>query len=276
MNNLIDIIKEIFPGNEFFIDKYSDSISLLDTYGIQTALRKAAFLSQIGHESGGFRSVEENLNYSADRLTIVFPKYYNHNEALDHHRQPQRIANRIYANRMGNGPESSGDGWKYRGRGLIQLTGKYNYQKFGDFSGSDVLSNPDYLLTPEGAIYSAIWFWDTNGCSGFADRGDIEGLTKKINGGINGLAHRKDLYNRFLPLLEEYISNLSIGDDTMKPEHLVKIYTVEQSPIVIDVSEKIDNTLEGYKSAAVIPVTQEELPDLNNKSKNKNKKTLLN
>lgn len=258
MNNLIDIIKEVFPGNEFFIDKYSDSISLLDTYGIQTALRKAAFLSQIGHEGGGFRSVEENLNYSADRLTIVFPKYYNHNEALDHHRQPQRIANRVYANRMGNGPENSGDGWKYRGRGLIQLTGKYNYQKFGDFCGVDVITNPDYLTTPMGAMYSAIWFWDVNGCNTFADKGDIVGLTKKINGGINGLDHRKQLYDKFLPLMTEFINNLSISDDTMSPVDRDGIYTVEQAPIVID----INDPLEDYKSASVIPVTQELLSDI--------------
>lgn len=264
MNNesLIEIIKEVFPGNEFFIEKYENVLSFMDLYGINTPERKAAFLSQVGHESNGFRSIEENLNYSSDRLSVVFPKYFNNNEALDYHRQPKKIASRVYANRMGNGPESSGDGWSYRGRGLIQLTGKYNYQKFSDFSGHDVLTNPDYLLTPEGAMYSAIWFWDVNGCNSFADKNDIQGLTKKINGGINGLEHRKDLYNKFLPLLNEYFNNLPIGDDTINPIE-EKHYTDEQTPIVININDPLPE----FESAAVIPVIQEKLPDIKPKKK---------
>ncbi|MCX6783302.1 MAG: glycoside hydrolase family 19 protein [Candidatus Levybacteria bacterium] len=257
-NSLIDNINEVIPGNEFFVNKYESVLSLLDMYGIQTAMRKSAFLAQIAHESGGFRAVEENLNYSSDRMLVVFPKYFNKNESLDYHRNPQRIANRVYANRMGNGNEASGDGWRYRGRGLIQLTGKNNYQKFSDFCGVDVIINPDYLTTPMGAMYSAIWFWDVNGCNTFADKGDIVGLTKKINGGINGLDHRKQLYDKFLPLMNEFINNLSIGDDTMPPMDQVAIYTVEQAPIVIDINDPLPD----YKSAAIVPVIQEPLPDI--------------
>ncbi len=230
---IINIIKKVFPKTPpNVIEQYSGSISHMNLYLINTPLRQAAFLSQLGHESGGFMYTEENLNYSASRLLEVFPKYFTKNETPHFHRNPEKIANRVYANRMGNGNEASGDGWKYRGRGLIQLTGRNNYQRFSDFIGVDAVNNPDYIKTPDGCFISAIWFWDVNGCNRYADAGDITGLTKVINGGINGLSHRLELYNKFLPLLEEYNKNV------VKPEPYVPMEELEEElpPIVIDVS----------------------------------------
>ena len=231
--SIINIIKKVFPKTPpNIIDQYRSSITHMDLYLINTPLRQAGFLSQLGHESGGFMYVEENLNYSADRLVEVFPKYFTKNESGKYHRNPEKIANRVYANRMGNGDEASGDGWKYRGRGLIQLTGKANYQKFSDFIGIDAVNNPDYIKTPDGSFISAIWFWDVNACNKFCDNKDVVGLTKRINGGINGLSHRIELFNTFLPLLEEHDKTV------VKPEPYAPAELLEETlpPIVIDVS----------------------------------------
>ena len=160
-------------------------------FDIDTDTRIAAFLSQCAHESGGFVRLEENLNYSADRLLVVFPKYFRDRAtALHYARQPEAIANRVYASRMGNGDESSGDGWAYRGRGLIQLTGATNYRLCGDALGVDLLSTPDLLTEYTYAASSAAWFWHDRGCNKYADSGDFEGLTRRINGGLNGLEDR--------------------------------------------------------------------------------------
>lgn len=179
------------------IDKYYDSlVSAMSTYGITTNNQQAMFLVQLLHESGRLSVVMENLNYSADGLLRTFPKYYrNTAEANAHARQPQKIASRVYANRMGNGDEASQEGWKYRGRGLIQITGKNNYSGFSKSSGVDVLSNPDYLTTPDGAAASAAWFWKVNGLNSYADNQDIKGASVRINGGTNGLDDRIKLWN---------------------------------------------------------------------------------
>lgn len=146
------------------------------------------FLAQCSHESGGFRTLRENLNYSSERLLQVFPKYFTKELAEKYGRHPEMIANRVYASRMGNGDEKSGDGWKYRGRGLIQLTGKSNYEAF--FKSNPGYS-PEYLETSEGAAKSAVWFWKSRGLD---KETDVVKITKKINGGVNGLNDRKSKY----------------------------------------------------------------------------------
>ena len=159
--------------------------------GIITPLRQAHFLSQVAHESGSLNTVSENLNYSAEALQKVFKKYFPDSAiAWKYARQPQAIANRVYANRMGNGSEASGDGWKYRGAGLIQLTGKNNHEAFAKAVGKPLEAVGDYLRTPEGAVHSACWFWATNGLNKLADADDVRAVTKRINGGYIGLEDR--------------------------------------------------------------------------------------
>ena len=158
--------------------------------------RAAHFFAQTAHESGNFKAFSENLNYSAKGLRSTFGKYFPTSlSAQMCARQPQRIANRVYANRMGNGPESSGDGWKFRGRGALQLTGKNNYQAFSDYIGRpDIMDNPD-LVAGELCFESALWFFDKNKLWGICDKGvndaAILALTKRINGGTHGLDDRR-------------------------------------------------------------------------------------
>ncbi len=163
-------------------------------FQINTPLRLAHFLAQCGHESGGFKATSENLNYSAKGLMGIFKKYFP-TEALAnaYQRQPQKIANRVYANRMANGDEASGDGYKFRGRGYIQLTGKDNYTRFGNAIGENILSNPD-VVSGKYALLSAAWFWSNNGLNKLADGGATDAvvttITKRVNGGTIGLADR--------------------------------------------------------------------------------------
>ena len=171
-------------------------------YEIDSTVRQAMFLSQIAHESGNFRFVEENLNYSVNGLRSVFGKYFANDEiAAQYARQPERIANRVYANRMGNGDEDSGDGWKYRGRGLIQLTGKNNYLTYAMQSNNDSLIDPQIVIEPEYATDSAGWFWATNGLNRLADKGDVKRVTRKVNGGYNGLTDRSAKFGKLMIIL---------------------------------------------------------------------------
>jgi len=173
----------------------------LDRFEINSPLRKSHFLAQVGHESGGFKFVVENLNYSAKALYGMFRKYFPTLEAANAYaRQPEKIANKVYANRMDNGTEQSGDGWKYRGRGLIQLTGKANYQMFSDDAQQDFIANPDRVARPEWALSSACWFWKKNNINRYADEDDIHMVTKRINGGYNGIEHRQHLLDEFKKL----------------------------------------------------------------------------
>jgi len=159
-------------------------------------------LAQCGHESAGFTVLAENLNYSAEGLSKVFPKRFPTAAAAQpYHRQPEKIANKIYCDRMGNGSEASGDGYKYRGSGFIQLTGKDNYSSFAKFINKPLDETVDYCKTLEGALESACWFWHVNRINVFADSGDIVAMTKKINGGVLGLDERKKHYNEALKLL---------------------------------------------------------------------------
>ena len=164
---------------------------LLDDYEINTPLRVAHFIAQCAHESGNFVFIKENLNYKAASLQKIFGKYFPTAElAQQYANKPEQIANRIYASRMGNGPEASGDGYRYCGRGLIQLTGKDNYTFFAGSLGIGVEEASEYLATFEGAAQSACWFWEQNNLNRFADANDVKGLTRAINGGYIGLDDR--------------------------------------------------------------------------------------
>ena len=180
--------------------------NVFPTYEINTPQRVAAFLAQCGHESGGWTVFEENLNYSAQGLNGTFRKYFPTVEsATPYARKPEMIANKIYANRMGNGAPESGDGYKYRGRGPIQLTGRSNYTSFAKDMFEDwqnVVDNPDWVTSDRDfALMSAIWFWNTNKLNVQADAGDIKLMTKKINGGYIGLEDRIKHYNEAIHLL---------------------------------------------------------------------------
>lgn len=172
--------------------------SLFEKYGLNTDLRIAHFMAQIEHESG-INPISENLNYSAQGLQKTFPNYFKTFKLqVDYQRKPELIANRVYANRMGNGNESSGEGWKYRGRGFIQITGKENYYRLHLDTDIDCVKNPDLLLEEANAMISALWFWNLKGLNKFADKNDIVAITKRINGGLNGIEHRKQLLKKYL------------------------------------------------------------------------------
>jgi putative chitinase len=187
---------KIFPNcntPSVWVDLLNENL----TKDISGPLILPAFLSQIGHESQEFNVLVENLNYSAVGLIKTFGKYFNENSAKLYARQPEKIASLVYANRLGNGDEKSKDGWTYRGRGLIQITGKSNYIgcSIGLYGNQDVLLNfPELLEDPKLALKSAIWFWKKNNCSDVA--GNVKLLTKRINGGQNGLEEREELFIR--------------------------------------------------------------------------------
>ena len=188
-------MSELLPQNPF-ADQWCDALNkILPDYEINTPERVAAFIAQCAHESGGFKSLRENLNYRAESLMRTWPRHFPTMEiAQQYARQPERIANRAYANRMGNGNEASGDGWRYAGRGLIQLTGKNNYTAFANSIDMPLDEVPAYLETFDGAVHSACWFWATNNLNQFADTGDIRTMTRRINGGLNGLEDREQHY----------------------------------------------------------------------------------
>lgn len=172
-------------------------------FGIDSELRVAGFISQCAHESRMFTCPEENLNYRADTLQRIWSKHFDEETAAAYAHHPQKIANRAYANRMGNGDEDSGDGWTFHGRGFIQLTGHDNYQAFGDAIGEDVLSAPEEVAKPRLAALSAAWFWHKNGLNRFADAKDVVGLTQHVNGGTVGLKERQALFSKALDIFGE-------------------------------------------------------------------------
>ena len=192
-------LKEMIPKNPYVDQWYTALSEILPEYDINTPQRVAAFLAQCAHESGGFIFLKENLNYKAASLRKVFPKYFPDDAtAAEYANKPEKIANRVYANRMGNGDENSGDGWRYCGRGLIQLTGKNNYTFFAASLDIPVEEASEYLQTFEGAVQSACFFWEQNKLNQWADNGDILTLTKRINGGTIGLEDRKNHYEHAL------------------------------------------------------------------------------
>lgn len=177
----------------YFMEGLQEAV---DSYDISTPTRLQYFLAQIAHESGGFTRTQEDLYYSESELLAVFPAYFTSSEAQQYAENQKMIANRVYANRMGNGDESSGDGYKYRGRGLIQITGKSNYSEISPILGLDdqLIANPDLLF--QHCAKSAGAFWKLNDLNQFADAHDFISLTRAINGGLNGLADRQEWLNR--------------------------------------------------------------------------------
>lgn len=189
-------------------------------FEINTEQRVAAFLAQTAHESGGYTMLTENLNYRAATLAACWPNRFAElgpnkkpkrdakgaliptKVALSIEKKPELIANMVYSSRMGNGPPQSGEGWKYRGRGLKQLTGKDNYKRCGDALNLDLVNNPDLLLEPMPAARSAGWFWKVNNLSPLADASDIKGMTKKINGGFIGLEARQALFDKIMAAIK--------------------------------------------------------------------------
>jgi putative chitinase len=191
-----DQLSKMIKGNKY-LDNWYDALKLLlPEYDINTNQRIAAFMAQSAHESGGYTAFEENLKYSAAGLRRTFAKYFTTDElARDYASRSNRqeaIANRVYANRYGNGNEASGDGWRYRGRGIFQLTFHDNYKAFGESLDPTLTpqETSEYMATFEGAVQSACWFWETKNLNKYADKGDLKGMTRVINGGYNGLEDR--------------------------------------------------------------------------------------
>jgi putative chitinase len=205
MQITIDQLRQLLPRNPY-VEQWHQALSqLFPVYQIDTPQRIAAFIAQCSHESAGFTALKENLNYRWVTLRKIFPKYFPTDELAQQYaalpNKQEAIANRCYANRMGNGTEESGDGYRYCGRGLIQLTGKNNYTLFAESLEMAVEEVPEYLGTFEGAAQSACWFWETNNLNRFADAGDIRGLTRAINGGYIGLEDRIKHYEHALHVL---------------------------------------------------------------------------
>jgi putative chitinase len=205
-----EILQNFFPNNKEIDGWYEALIEILPKYDINTDRRVAAFLAQTAHESGNYTTLKENLNYSASGLAATWPKRFAvpgvkpitpSALAKAIARKPELIANNVYSNRLGNGSAESGDGWKYRGRGLIQLTGKENYSNFAQSIGMDLDEVLEYLETKKGAVESACWFWKRNNLNLLADKQDITLMSKRINGGTIGLNDRKENYETIVALI---------------------------------------------------------------------------
>ena len=198
-------LKQLLPKNPYVEHWHHALFQLLPDYDINTPNRIAAFVAQCAHESGGFMVLKENLNYKAATLRKIFPKYFPNDQiAQEYASKPNKqvaIASKVYANRMGNGDEASQEGYKFCGRGLIQLTGRSNYQAFADSLEMNIDDVPEYLATFEGASQSACWYWESQKLNQWADAGDILTLTKRINGGTIGLEDRKKHYDHALHVL---------------------------------------------------------------------------
>jgi putative chitinase len=205
MELTLEQLKQLLPKNPYVEHWHRALSQLLPDYEINSPKRIAAFIAQCSHESAGFTALKENLNYKAATLRKIFPKYFPDDATANAYAnrldRQQAIANKVYGNRMGNGPEESGDGFRYCGRGLIQLTGKQNYTWFAASLGIPVEEASEYLQTFEGAAQSACWFWETNKLNQWADTGDMVTLTKRINGGTIGLDDRIKHYEHALHVL---------------------------------------------------------------------------
>lgn len=199
----LEQFRKIFPNCKEPVNWFNALSSILPQQNITTKNQVMCFLAQCGHESAEFNTLRENFNYSAEGLLKVFPKYFTPALAQQYARKPEKIANRVYANRMGNGPEESGDGFKYRGVGLIQLTFKSNILECSKaiFGDDRAVKTPEILLDKENAVKSACWFWNKNNLNILADKLAIESLTKKINGGTIGLSERIKLLNKIQKIL---------------------------------------------------------------------------
>jgi len=200
-------LRILIPENQEYQEWFDDMNCVLPKYSIVTIERVAGFIAQCAHESNNFRTLEENLNYSEEALLRVFPRYFGNGKinAADYARNPEKIANYVYMdqNRMSRsalGNVNPGDGWKFRGRGLKQLTGRSNYAAFGKTVGMTAEQAVDYVATKKGALESACWFWQSADCNSFADRFDIVGMSRRINGGTIGLEDRQRRWDQALGL----------------------------------------------------------------------------
>lgn len=204
----LELLQKICPKTKSSVlEKYVEPFNVVGEHYnmLENPKRIAAFIAQTAHESGGFNFVQENLNYGAKGLMGTFKKYFPTEEiAKQYERKPEKIANRVYANRMKNGDEASGDGFKFRGRGLIQLTGRDNYTRFANALGKSLDETIEFLETAEGAVSSAGWFWDVNKLNIYCDKDDFIGLTRRINGGTIGLEDRKHHYHLALEALGKH------------------------------------------------------------------------
>lgn len=237
-------VHAILHGNAAADEWYALMSELLPKYEINTPARVAGFIAQCSHESNGFKVLEENLNYSAEGLNKIFPKYFIKagRDAQAYHRQPEKIANIVYASRMGNGDTASGEGYKFRGRGVIQLTGKDNYTRFGksiELTADEVV---DYLATKKGALESACWYWSTNGLNATADAQDIVAMTKKINGGTIGLEDRKKHFNHALQVLGNTAPPVAVNDQITDS---VTLKVGASGPAVVKLQKALGVTADG-------------------------------
>ena len=217
---------------------YDTMCDILPLWDITTIERVAGFIAQCGHESNNFTVLSENLNYSAARLDVVFHSRFSGagRDPKNYHRQPEKIANLVYANRIGNGSVESGDGWKFRGGGLIQLTGRDNYTRFGKVMKMSAEEATNYVRTKRGAIDSACWFWDTNNINLYCDAQDIVGMTRKINGGRNGLEDRN---KKWLAALDLF------GGDLDTKTHLTTLKIGSRGPAVAELQRKLRIPVDG-------------------------------
>lgn len=199
----VELLQKLFPATpKATLDDYVEPLNkLLPAHHIVGKKRVAAFLAQVGHESGGFTATEEKLGYSAARLLVVFKKYFTPAQAAQYAYKPEAIASRVYANRYLNGNEASKDGWRYRGRSLIMVTFKANYLAFAQWAGITLDEAVVYLGTPEGAVAGAVWYWDSRNLNALADGDQITNISKIVNGGKIGLAERKAIWRKALALL---------------------------------------------------------------------------
>jgi putative chitinase len=214
-------LQHLIPGNREYADWHSALCEILPKYNINTVERVAGFVAQCAHESNNFRTLEENLNYSADALSSTFSRYFGPGKqnAAEYARNPQKIANYVYmdVNRTPQGALGNtqpGDGWRFRGRGIKQLTGRTNYTAFGKTVGMTAEQAADYVATKKGALESACWFWDTKKLNNFADRRDIVGMSRAINGGDIGLADRKNRWETALRVLKGSNSGTAVHNPT--------------------------------------------------------------
>lgn len=206
-------LQSLLPSNPN-VGKWLNALnSTLPEHNINTVPRIAGFFSQTGHESNDFTVLAENLNYSEDRLNIVFKKYFANKgvSAKSFARDPEKIANYVYANRLGNGGVGSGDGWMFRGAGIIQLTGRGNFTSFGKSVNMTAEQATQYITTAKGAVEAACWFWSTNKLNRFCDNSDIVGLSKAVNGGTNGIKDRVARWNKALAVLSDKFIPIAVG-----------------------------------------------------------------
>lgn len=247
----LEQIEELIPYNSS--EWYEALCEVLPLWEITTPQRVAGFIAQCGHESAGFKVLTENLNYSAKALNAVFPKYFERagRDAEEYARQPEKIANVVYANRMDNGDEDSGDGWKFRGGGLIQLTGKHNYTQFAKVLEMSLDDALDYVRTKKGAIDSACWFWDTNNINRYCDNDDIVGMTKRINGGTNGLDDRTKHWKHALEVFDPSWT------PSARPVKYETIRKGSRGPLVVEVQEFLGTSADGIFGAGTERLVKE-------------------